>query len=240
MIQITKKIRLFIDAKRHKESFSLLHSKFGFYPNKIDYYKEALTHSSLQEQNQNGHISNERLEFLGDAVLNTVFAEYLYTHFPSKNEGEMSVLRARIAKRETLNHIAVEMGLDKMLRLPQKYQIQKDDIYGNALEAFCGAIFLDKGFDFCKKFVETEVLKHINLNKLLGVDTDYKSQLLAKASRKKLNIEFILDFQKKEENNKDFFCTKILLDGEEIAVGTGYSKKDSQQNAAKMALKKIK
>ena len=152
----------------------------------------------------------------------------------------MSMLRARLAKRETLNHIAVEMGLDKLLRVPQKHMVQKDDIYGNALEAFCGAVFLDKGFDFCSHFVQTEMLKHVDLNKLLVVDTDYKSQLLARISRRKLKMEFVLVYQKKIEGNKDFFSTKILVEGDEIAIGTGYSKKESQQDAAKMALKKIK
>ncbi|MDD6358049.1 MAG: ribonuclease III [Bacteroidales bacterium] len=227
--------------EKRKEAFSFLYEKFGFRPDNTEYYKEAFTHRSLHLSDEHkGVVNNERLEFLGDAVLNTVFAEYLYRKFPEKKEGEMSMLRARLAKRETLNHIAVEMGLDKLLRVPQKHMVQKDDIYGNALEAFCGAVFLDKGFDFCSHFVQTEMLKHVDLNKLLVVDTDYKSQLLARISRKKLKMEFVLVYQKKIEGNKDFFCTKILVEGDEIAIGTGYSKKESQQDAAKMALKKIK
>ena len=227
--------------EKRKEAFSFLYEKFGFRPDNTEYYNEAFTHRSLHLSDEHkGVVNNERLEFLGDAVLNTVFAEYLYRKFPEKKEGEMSMLRARLAKRETLNHIAVEMGLDKLLRVPQKHMVQKDDIYGNALEAFCGAVFLDKGFDFCSHFVQTEMLKHVDLNKLLVVDTDYKSQLLARISRKKLKMEFVLVYQKKIEGNKDFFCTKILLEGDEIAIGTGYSKKESQQDAAKMALKKIK
>ncbi|MBP5134990.1 MAG: ribonuclease III [Paludibacteraceae bacterium] len=227
--------------EKRKEAFSFLYEKFGFRPDNTEYYNEAFTHRSLHLSDEHkGVVNNERLEFLGDAVLNTVFAEYLYRKFPEKKEGEMSMLRARLAKRETLNHIAVEMGLDKLLRVPQKHMVQKDDIYGNALEAFCGAVFLDKGFDFCSHFVQTEMLKHVDLNKLLVVDTDYKSQLLARISRKKLKMEFVLVYQKKIEGNKDFFCTKILVEGDEIAIGTGYSKKESQQDAAKMALKKIK
>ncbi|MBE6311796.1 MAG: ribonuclease III [Bacteroidales bacterium] len=227
--------------EKRKEAFSFLYEKFGFRPDNTEYYKEAFTHRSLHLSDEHkGVVNNERLEFLGDAVLNTVFAEYLYRKFPEKKEGEMSMLRARLAKRETLNHIAVEMGLDKLLRVPQKHMVQKDDIYGNALEAFCGAVFLDKGFDFCSHFVQSEMLKHVDLNKLLVVDTDYKSQLLARISRKKLKMEFVLVYQKKIEGNKDFFCTKILVEGDEIAIGTGYSKKESQQDAAKMALKKIK
>ena len=227
--------------EKRKEAFSFLYEKFGFRPDNTEYYNEAFTHRSLHlSDEQKGVVNNERLEFLGDAVLNTVFAEYLYRKFPEKKEGEMSMLRARLAKRETLNHIAVEMGLDKLLRVPQKHMVQKEDIYGNALEAFCGAVFLDKGFDFCSHFVQTEMLKHVDLNKLLVVDTDYKSQLLARISRKKLKMEFVLVYQKKIEGNKDFFCTKILVEGDEIAIGTGYSKKESQQDAAKMALKKIK
>ena len=227
--------------EKRKEAFSFLYEKFGFRPDNAEYYNEAFTHRSLHLSDEHkGVVNNERLEFLGDAVLNTVFAEYLYRKFPEKKEGEMSMLRARLAKRETLNHIAVEMGLNKLLRVPQKHMVQKDDIYGNALEAFCGAVFLDKGFDFCSHFVQTEMLKHVDLNKLLVVDTDYKSQLLARISRKKLKMEFVLVYQKKIEGNKDFFCTKILVEGDEIAIGTGYSKKESQQDAAKMALKKIK
>ena len=227
--------------EKRKEAFSFLYEKFGFRPDNTEYYNEAFTHRSLHLSDEHkGVVNNERLEFLGDAVLNMVFAEYLYRKFPEKKEGEMSMLRARLAKRETLNHIAVEMGLDKLLRVPQKHMVQKDDIYGNALEAFCGAVFLDKGFDFCSHFVQTEMLKHVDLNKLLVVDTDYKSQLLARISRKKLKMEFVLVYQKKIEGNKDFFCTKILVEGDEIAIGTGYSKKESQQDAAKMALKKIK
>ena len=227
--------------EKRKEAFSFLYEKFGFRPDNTEYYNEAFTHRSLHLSDEHkGVVNNERLEFLGDAVLNTVFAEYLYRKFPEKKEGEMSMLRARLAKRETLNHIAVEMGLNKLLRVPQKHMVQKDDIYGNALEAFCGAVFLDKGFDFCSHFVQTEMLKHVDLNKLLVVDTDYKSQLLARISRKKLKMEFVLVYQKKIEGNKDFFCTKILVEGDEIAIGTGYSKKESQQDAAKMALKKIK
>ena len=227
--------------EKRKEAFSFLYEKFGFRPDNTEYYNEAFTHRSLHLSDEHkGVVNNERLEFLGDAVLNTVFAEYLYRKFPEKKEGEMSMLRARLAKRETLNHIAVEMGLDKLLRVPQKHMVQKDDIYGNALEAFCGAVFLDKGFDFCSHFVQTEMLKHVDLNKLLVVDTDYKSQLLARISRRKLKMEFVLVYQKKIEGNKDFFCTKILVEGDEIAIGTGYSKKESQQDAAKMALKKIK
>ena len=234
-------IRLFMKKERRKESFSSLYDRFGFRPDNADYYKEAFTHRSLHlSDGQHGAVNNERLEFLGDAVLNTVFAEYLYRKFPAKKEGEMSMLRARLAKRETLNHIAVKMGFDKLLQVPRKHVVQKDDIYGNALEAFCGAVFLDKGFDFCSHFVQTEMLKHIDMSKLLAVDTDYKSKLLARASRMKLKVEFVLVYQKKIEGNKDFFCTKIFVDDSEIAVGTGYSKKESQQDAAKMALKKIK
>ena len=217
-----------------KESLHQLEHLLGFTPKHLGYYKLALMHRSRPEEATD---SNERLEFLGDAVLGTVIAEYLFKKYPYQPEGYLTELRSKIVRRETMNNVALRMGLNKLVQYNQNDRgLSRSHIFGNALEALIGAVYLDQGLNNTRKFILNQIVKaYIDLDTMESTDTNFKNQLLSWAQRSNKVLTFDT-IDEKIENTRKLFTVGIMLDGELVASGTGYNKKDAGQVAAQKAL----
>ena len=237
---LIQKIRLL--SKARNEPYFLFYKVLGFYPYKIDYYQLAVRHKSVSIPTENGHnLSNERLEFLGDAVLNSVVTDILYRRYENEREGFLTNTRSKIVKRESLNHLAVEIGLDKLVKVTKYVNNHtNNNIYGNALEALMGAIYLDYGYKKCKTFVEERLLKtFIDLDKLAEDEVNFKSKLIEWCQKYRLQCDFILVDDSLSGSNKHNFQSQLTIQGINICSAAGASKKESQQNASRIACEMI-
>ena len=186
-------------------------------------------------------INNERLEFLGDAILDAIVGDIVYRHFEGRREGFLTNTRSKIVQRETLNKLAVEIGLDKLVKYSTRSSSHNSYMYGNAFEAFIGAIYLDQGYARCKQFMEEKIFKnYIDLDKMSRKEVNFKSKLIEWSQKNKMEVSFELIEQFLDEEYNPMFLTEVRIEGISAGTGTGYSKKETQQNAAQMALKKIK
>ncbi len=237
MLKHLKPVKFYFS--KNKNFYKLIFQLTGFYPKNLKTFQVAFIHKSASNQiNNSKNSNNERLEFLGDAILAAVVADFLFSYFPCKKEGFLTKLRARIVSREQLNEIALKMGLQYHIVSQNKINSTKN-IYGNALEALIGAIYIDKGYKKTKKFILNKIIAHnIDLNELSRTDSDYKSQLIEWAQKNK--VEIIFDDQEYEnnENNGLYFTSIISVDKNILGKGKGLSKKEAQQNASKEALSK--
>ena len=206
-------------------------------PRHIPYYELALMHRSRPDDVTD---SNERLEFLGDAILGAIIAEYLFKKYPYQPEGYLTELRSRIVRRETMNNVALRMGLNKMVQYNQNDRgLSRSHIFGNALEALIGAVYLDQGFANTRTFILNQILKaYIDLETMESTDTNYKNQLLSWAQKNGHTLSFE-SLDEKIENTRKLFTVGIMLNGEIVATGTGFNKKDAGQVAAQKALEKM-
>jgi ribonuclease-3 len=227
---------------KQEEPYLALYRILGFYPNDMQLYKQAFVHrSSSIETEDGGWKNNERLEFLGDAVLNAIVADIIYQQFPNRKEGFMTNTRSKIVQRESLNRLAVEMGLNKLLVFSQKTSSHNNYLCGNAFEALIGAIYLDQGYQKCHAFVKEKVIeRYISLHKIARTEVNFKSHLIEWSQKNKLEIVFDLvdTFMDKEGNQ--IFQTRVSLMGMPLGAGIGFTKKESQQAAAKKAMKRIR
>lgn len=214
----------------------------GFYPRNIQLYQQALLHKSTSIRSEKGRpLNNERLEFLGDAILDAIVGDIVYKHFEGRREGFLTNTRSKIVQRETLNKLAVEIGLDKLVKYSTRSSSHNSYMYGNAFEAFIGAIYLDQGYERCKRFMEEKIFKnYIDLDKMSRKEVNFKSKLIEWSQKSKVEVSFELIEQFLDEDYNPMFHTEIRIEGISAGKGTGYSKKESQQNAAQAALKKIK
>lgn len=237
---ITDRIRLLF--RKNRESYLCFYNILGFYPRNIDIYEQALLHKSSAVRSEKGRpVNNERLEFLGDAILDAIVGDIVYNHFDSKKEGFLTNTRSKIVQRDTLNKLAVEIGLDKLIKYSARSSSHNSYMYGNAFEAFIGAIYLDQGYDQCKKFMEKRIIgRYIDLDKLSRKEVNFKSKLIEWCQKNKMELSFELIEQFLDSNSNPVFQTEVLVEGLSAGTGIGYSKKESQQNAAQMALKRIK
>lgn len=214
----------------------------GSRPFNLNLYHLAMKHSSVTTTNKTGYKeSNERLEYLGDAVLGSVVAAYLFKKYPFKDEGFLTEIRSRIVNRESLSNIGRQLGLDQIVEFdPGLRRESYKTIYGNALEALVGAIYLDKGYEACKTFIERRLLiPYFHLDTLIRTVHNYKSLLIewAQKENRQLVIE-ILD-ESAQNKNKEFTAV-VILDGEAISKGKGISKKQAEKDAARKACIKLK
>ena len=234
------KIRLLF--RKDKESYFCFYKILGFYPRNIQLYQQALLHKSTSIRSEKGRpLNNERLEFLGDAILDAIVGDIVYKHFEGKREGFHTNTRSKIVQRETLNKLAVEIGLDKLVKYSTRSSSHNSYMYGNAFEAFIGAIYLDQGYERCKRFMEEKIFKnYIDLDKMSRKEVNFKSKLIEWSQKSKVEVSFELIEQFLDEDYNPMFHTEIRIEGISAGKGTGYSKKESQQNAAQAALKKIK
>lgn len=236
--RITRKNTIILDKKAFRSDLKRI---LGFKPSRPGIYEIALIHRSATfEIPGGGNINNERLEYLGDAVLDTVLSEYLFRFYPEAPEGELTKLRSRLANRSTLNKLALSMKLDKLLISQVKNNPTSKNIYGDALEALIGALFIDKGYSNTKKFVIKHILSdHIDLNSVINTETDYKSQVFQWAQKMKRQISFNYNEDYDFNDKKYVFTTVLSIDHEVFGKGTGSSKKEAEQKASLRALTKI-
>lgn len=234
------KIRLLFHKDR--ESYFCFYKILGFFPRNIRFYEQALLHKSTSIRSEKGRpLNNERLEFLGDAILDAIVGDIVYKHFEGRREGFLTNTRSKIVQRETLNKLAVEIGLDKLVKYSTRSSSHNSYMYGNAFEAFIGAIYLDQGYERCKQFMEKKILKnYIDLDKMSRKEVNFKSKLIEWSQKTKMEVSFELIEQFLDQDYNPMFHTEVRIEGLSAGTGTGYSKKESQQNAAQMALKKIK
>jgi ribonuclease-3 len=212
----------------------------GRTPQNVRLYRLAFTHSSVvrQQATTGRHQSNERLEFLGDAVLGAVVAEYLFRKFPYEQEGFLTEMRSRIVNRESLNSLALKLGLDKLVRLEagQGRAARSRSVNGNALEALVGAVYLDQGYKGARKFVLSRLVKpFVDVKSLTETTANFKSKLIEWAQRNGKAIRYDLTGEPRSGGVMEFSAT-VLLDGEAVATGMGLSKKQAEQLAAERAL----
>ena len=219
-----------------------LYRILGFYPNDLHVYEQALIHRSSSFETEAGkRTNNERLEFLGDAVLGAIVADIIFKQFPNRKEGFMTNTRSKIVQRESLNRIAIEMGLDKLVVLSTRINTHNSYIYGNAIEALIGAVYLDQGYRKCQDFVKTRIIdRHVPLNKIIRKEVNFKSILIEWSQKNKLEIVFDLIETYTDKAGSPVFQTSVSLAGTSLGTGIGYTKKESQQSAAKMAIKCIR
>lgn len=220
-----------------KELILQLEHTLGYSPIHLPYYKTALMHRSQPDDPAE---SNERLEFLGDAILGAIIAEYLFKKYPYQPEGYLTELRSRIVRRETLNNVAMRMGLNKLVQYNQNDRsLSRSHIFGNALEALIGAVYLDQGFIKTRKFILNQIVKaYIDLDTMESTDTNYKNQLLSWAQKSGRTLTFDT-IEESTENTRKLFTVGVLLDGEVVATGVGYNKKEAGQVAARKALENV-
>ena len=210
--------RIKLSFRKDKELYLSLYEILGFYPHDISYYKMALLHKSIMHRNSKGKpVNNERVEFLGDAVLDAVVGDIVYQHFPGKREGFLTNTRSKLVQRDTLNKLAQEMGINQLILSNGHSSSHNSYMGGNAFEALVGAIYLDRGYDACMYFMQKRILAQmINIDKVAYKEVNFKSKLIP------------------------IFTYQVVLEGVEGGVGKGYSKKESQQVASKTSLEKLR
>ena len=206
---------------------------FGFIPNNIELYKLALIHKSASIVLEDGqHINNERLEFLGDAVIESVTSDYLFIEFPDKSEGFLTQLRSKMVSRQSLNGVAKLIGLDEHVITTSSNSASQKHIYGDAFEAMMGAIYLDQGYNFVNRLLINKIFaKYLKLDTLLEAEVDFKSRLIEWCQKNHHTIEFVTENDKTYSTAHPFFYSKVLIDGMEVGYGAGESKKEAEQRA---------
>jgi len=220
-----------------KEFGQRLRRILGFKPGRIVIYEMAFIHHSASHILPDGNrINNERLEYLGDAVLDTVLSEYLFSKFPDYDEGALTKIRSRLVNREILNQTAIKMGINTILVTQAGNNKASRHIYGDALEALTGAVFIDKGYRRARKFVVEQLLnKWLDLDQILETDNDYKSLLFEWSQRSKLPVIFSFSEEYDFEMKQSLFNATLTINGSPMGNGQGSSKKEAEQEASHQA-----
>ncbi len=210
----------------------------GFRPGNLSVYQQALIpKSSVSVTENSGNNHNERLEYLGDAILEAVITDMLYREFPHQSEGFLTKIRAKLVNRDNLNSVGKDLQLLLFIEPPAYQNQHKRDLLGNTVEALIGAVYLDKGFRSVRKFVFRILIKNLHeLHLLIHKETDYKSQIVELAQKNKLEICFKTSHMTEDSKNSGHFSSSISLETKTIGQGEGPSKKEAEQNAAREAL----
>lgn len=221
---------------KREESYFFWYSLLGFYPKDLSLYELAMTHRSSRQG------SNERLEYLGDAVIGLVVADMLYQLYPKATEGFLTRARSKMVCREHLNHIARRMQLDKRLRIGKRMNDNADNLYGNALEALVGAIYSDAGYMAAERFIKKHILSkdEQQLRRFLEKDIDYKSRLLEWGQAQHKQVAFVLLQDRYEvQIDRHTFLVEVQIDTIAVAQAAGHTKIEAQQAAAKKAFRQL-
>lgn len=215
---------------------SSLKNLLGFYPRNIAVYHLAFRHRSTAEEHPSGvKLSNERLEYLGDAVLGAIIAELLFKKFPFKEEGFLTEMRSRIVNREHLNRLSMKLGINHFMNGSIDPAAKSRSVYGDAFEALIGAVYIDQGYNVTKKLVLNRIVRHhIDLDEMESLDVNFKSKLInwGQRERKAVDFEFL---EEVENGGKRLLRVRVMVDGVEMARGEDYSKKRAEQIAAEKA-----
>jgi len=223
-----------------KKLFYTIKNIFGFFPDNISLYSLAFRHKSASQERINGFkVSNERLEYLGDAVLSSIVADYLFKKFPYKEEGFLTEMRSRIVSRNSLNKLSRKLGIGILVKAEISGNGFSKSLLGDAFEAFVGALYLDKGYNFTKKIIIKRVVEvHYDIDKLVDEDTNYKSQLIEWSQKEKIPIEFKVVKEIGNGYGKQYLV-EVLIEGKPVASSQDYAIKGAEQLAAEKALQMI-
>lgn len=234
--------RIKLPFRKDKELYLSLYNIVGFYPNDISLYKLALMHKSMFKRNEKGKpVNNERLEFLGDAILDAAVGDIVYRHFPGKREGFLTNTRSKLVQRDMLNKLAEEMGINRLIMSNGRGASHNSYMGGNAFEALVGAIYLDHGYNACVEFMRKRILSQmVNIDKVAYKEVNFKSKLIEWSQKNHVKLEFKILEQKKDKQGSPVFSYTVELEGIEGCQGTGYSKKESQQMASKLTFTKLR
>ncbi len=238
-IPLFKSIKLF--SRKGRKFYRFINSTTGIRPGKTALYQQALIHkSALRRKHSNEPFNNERLEYLGDAILGAIVAQELYNLYPSEDEGFLTKTRSRIVSRTNLNQIAQDMGLKKWIRFHPPGDISQTHILGDALEAIIGAVFLDKGYGSARKFVRNRILaQYLDLKQIVENDTNYKSILIEWGQKNKCPVHFITEEYPESKENTPVFIARAIIRDQVSGEGKGSSKKEAEQKAASEALENV-
>lgn len=236
---LTKPVKLLLSPD--KKFYKSLKNILGFYPDNIEIYKLAFIHKSASIANQKGALfNNERLEYLGDAVLDVIVADFLYKRFPDKEEGFLTKMRSKIVNRDYLNNLATKVGINNLIVSQLKKDTSKKYIYGNTFEALIAAVYIDKGYKRTKDYVIKNIFnKYVDLKKLENIETDFKSSLIEWAQKNKKEITFDTVEESVDSAHQITFASKVMIEKIIMGKGTGYSKKEAEQNAAEQAFNDV-
>ena len=237
LINFLQRFWFYPKSRSYKKLKKAIYAITTIEPKNLSLYKLAFQHSSIKNESP----SNERLEFLGDAVLSLIIAGYLFKKYPLQKEGFLTEVRSRIVNRTFLGELAKKIGIDQLLVYDSRSVNHQNlkFIYGNALEAFIGAVYLDQGYKACAKFTINRLLQiYIDVNALVLTDTNYKSKIIAWAQKNRKKIQFELINEKKNNGVREFLI-QVLLDNEISGEGIGRTKKQAEQMAAQDTLKRL-
>lgn len=218
---------------RNRHYYRILDEIFGLYPHNIELYKLALIHRSASQHLPDGTtINNERLEFLGDAVLQTIVTDYMFVEFPEESEGFLTKMRSKIVSRTTLNDLCVSIGLAEHIILNRNGSFVQKHLYGDAMEAMIGAIYLDKGYNYVNRLIINGIFdQYLDLRDIVATETDFKSRLIEWCQKSKHTIHFTTVFDSTTPY-PHVFRSVAVIDGMEVGHGLGDSKKEAEQRAA--------
>ena len=238
--KIVQRVKLF--SSDRKEFYLFLKELLGFYPQNLKLYDLAFVHKSASTVDSQGNfVNNERLEYLGDAILGAIIADFLYNRFPQEDEGFLTKTRSKLVNRAILTKLTHDMGLHVFIDSNTTKNIDKSHIYGDALEALIGAIYLDRDYQTAKFFVTKKILSQfVDLNEIEQEDSNFKSQLIEWSQKNKRELEFDTTEETDEKLKQPRFKAVVKVDDVEVGHGSGTSKKEAHQNAAKQTLKKLK
>lgn len=223
-------------SKEELEIIQFIFLRFGYKPKSLVHFKRALTHKSISTSEGE---TNERLEFLGDAILDSVVAEFLYMKFPNEDEGYLTKIKSKIVNRKTLGDIGHEMELSKIMNYNNSRSIKLETIEGNAFEALIGAIYLDGGYTKVQRSIEDHIFrKYINLNQLLEEELDFKSKLFIWCQKNKLNIQFEV-VSEQNFGHEWKYVIEVIINDKSYGRGIGSSKKKAEQIASKETLELV-
>ena len=233
-----KPVRYFFS--RDKKLYQAINNIFGFYPRNIFLYRLAFLHKSAGEESLHGNkINNERLEFLGDAILDAITADYLFKTFPTKDEGFLTEMRSKIVSRVQLNKLSQKLGLEKLVKLDSSSSNIYRSFQGDAFEALIGAMYLDRGYTFTRHIILQRIIRHyFDINELVNQELNFKSRMIewAQKERKQLNFSVV---EEVGSGYKKQYIIDLLIDNQSIARGRDYSIKGAEQNAAEKAWTKL-
>ncbi len=233
--------RMRLPFQEDKELRQSLQRIMGFYPQRIDHYKVALTHKSSGQRNDKGRpLNNERLEFLGDAMLDAVVGHIVFDRFKGKREGFLTNTRSKLVSRESLGKLATEMGLTDLIQSRGEQRSHNSYMAGNAFEALVGAIYLDQGYQAVRRFMEKRILKEmVNIDKVAYKEVNFKSKLLEWTQKNRVRLEYRMLKQTMDEKGSPVFGFQVMIEGVAGGKAQGYSKKEAQQLSSKETLERL-